>query len=66
MKIQHRIEPRYDTLGKIFLNGGRYTLAEQLAAIALQKPHLLYDCLVALSFGEHFFSFLHGSVKAKD
>ncbi|WP_366932227.1 hypothetical protein [Nostoc sp. NMS8] len=59
MKIQHGIEPRYDTFGEIFLNGGRYTLAEQLAAIALQKPYFLYDYLVALSFGEHFFSFCH-------
>ncbi|MEH1937544.1 MAG: hypothetical protein V7L14_28320 [Nostoc sp.] len=30
MKIQHGIEPRYDPVGEIFLNGGRYTLAEQL------------------------------------
>ncbi|MBX9253877.1 B12-binding domain-containing radical SAM protein [Desmonostoc muscorum CCALA 125] len=36
----------------------------QLMAIALQKPDLLYDYLVALGFGEHFFSFRH-EVKAE-
>ncbi|MBW4613994.1 MAG: B12-binding domain-containing radical SAM protein [Desmonostoc vinosum HA7617-LM4] len=35
----------------------------QLVAIALQKPHLFYDYFVALSFGEHFFTFRH-EVKA--
>ncbi|MEH1863046.1 MAG: DUF4070 domain-containing protein [Nostoc sp.] len=36
----------------------------QLVAIAFQKPHLLYDYFVALSLGEHFFSFRH-EVKAQ-
>ncbi|MBN3926013.1 DUF4070 domain-containing protein [Nostoc sp. NMS4] len=31
----------------------------QLGAIAFQKPDLLYYYLVALGFGEHFFSFRH-------
>ncbi|RCJ29225.1 B12-binding domain-containing radical SAM protein [Nostoc minutum NIES-26] len=36
----------------------------QLIAIALQKPSLFYDYFVALSLGEHFFSFRH-QVKAQ-
>jgi len=36
----------------------------QLIAIALQKQHLLYDYFVALSLGEHFFTFRH-TVKAQ-
>jgi radical SAM superfamily enzyme YgiQ (UPF0313 family) len=35
----------------------------QLLAIAFQKPQLLYDYFVALSLGEHFFTFRH-EVKA--
>ncbi|MEH2066862.1 MAG: DUF4070 domain-containing protein [Nostoc sp.] len=35
----------------------RFRFWWQLLAIALQKPDLLYGYLVALSFGEHFFSF---------
>ncbi|WP_322743935.1 hypothetical protein [Nostoc edaphicum] len=30
-----------------------------MVAITLQKLHLLYDYLVVLGFGEHFFSFRH-------
>ncbi|MBD2384527.1 B12-binding domain-containing radical SAM protein [Cylindrospermum sp. FACHB-282] len=36
----------------------------QLVAIALQKPHLFYDYLIALGVGEHFFNFRH-EVKAQ-
>jgi hypothetical protein len=35
----------------------------QLLAIALRKPHLVYDYLGSLSVGEHFFIFRH-EVKA--
>jgi hypothetical protein len=36
----------------------------QLIAIALRKPNLLYDYLIALGVGEHFFKFRH-EVKAQ-
>jgi hypothetical protein len=36
----------------------------QLFAIALQKPHVFYDYLIALGVGEHFFNFRH-EVKAQ-
>lgn len=36
----------------------------QLVAIALQKPHVFYDYLIALGVGEHFFNFRH-EVKAQ-
>ncbi|MGI2908874.1 B12-binding domain-containing radical SAM protein [Tolypothrix sp. VBCCA 56010] len=41
----------------------RFLFWQQLSAIALHKPHLLYDYFVALCFGEHFFTFRH-EVKA--
>jgi hypothetical protein len=31
----------------------------QLAAIALAKPRLVFDYLIALSAGEHFFAYRH-------
>jgi radical SAM superfamily enzyme YgiQ (UPF0313 family) len=37
----------------------RFRFWRQLIAIAFQKPDLLYDYFVALSLGEHFFSFRH-------
>ncbi|GAX39485.1 radical SAM domain-containing protein [Tolypothrix sp. NIES-4075] len=42
----------------------RFLFWKQLSAIALQKPHLFYDYFVALSLGEHFFTFRH-EVKAQ-
>ncbi len=42
----------------------RFRFWWQFLAIALTKPHLVYDYLAALSFGEHFFSFRH-EVKAQ-
>lgn len=41
----------------------RWRFWYQFLLIGLQKPHLWYDYLAALSFGEHFFSFRH-EVKA--
>ncbi|MBF2007724.1 MAG: DUF4070 domain-containing protein [Chlorogloeopsis fritschii C42_A2020_084] len=46
------------------LRSTRFRFWWQLLAIALQKPHLLYDYFVALSVGEHFFTFRH-EVKAQ-
>jgi radical SAM superfamily enzyme YgiQ (UPF0313 family) len=37
----------------------RWRFWGQLVAIALQKPKLLFDYLIALSAGEHFFSYRH-------
>jgi radical SAM superfamily enzyme YgiQ (UPF0313 family) len=37
----------------------RFRFWWQLGAIALRKPHLLYDYLIALGLGEHFFTFRH-------
>jgi radical SAM superfamily enzyme YgiQ (UPF0313 family) len=37
---------------------------QQLIAIALQKPHLFYDYMVALGLGEHFFTLRH-EIRAK-
>lgn len=42
----------------------RFSFWWQLIAIALQKPNLFYDYFVALSLGEHFFTFRH-QVKAR-
>jgi radical SAM superfamily enzyme YgiQ (UPF0313 family) len=46
------------------LRATRFRFWLQLLAIALRKPHLVYDYLAALSFGEHFFIFRH-QVKAR-
>ncbi|MFQ4141603.1 B12-binding domain-containing radical SAM protein [Chlorogloeopsis sp. ULAP02] len=46
------------------LRSTRFRFWWQLLAIALQKPNLLYDYFVALSVGEHFFTFRH-EVKAQ-
>lgn len=46
------------------LRSTRFRFWWQFAAIALQKPHLLYDYFVALGVGEHFFTFRH-EVKAQ-
>jgi radical SAM superfamily enzyme YgiQ (UPF0313 family) len=45
------------------LRSTRWQFWRQLGAIALHKPQLLYDYLVALGMGEHFFTFRH-EVKA--
>ncbi len=42
----------------------RFRFWWQLIALALRKPHLLYDYFYTLSIGEHFFNFRH-EVKAK-
>ncbi|AFZ56883.1 B12-binding domain-containing radical SAM protein [Anabaena cylindrica FACHB-243] len=42
----------------------RFLFWGQLIAIALRKPNLLYDYLIALGVGEHFFTFRH-EVKAQ-
>ncbi|MBF2086728.1 B12-binding domain-containing radical SAM protein [Thermoleptolyngbya sp. C42_A2020_037] len=41
------------------LRATRFRFWGQLLAIALTRPRLLYDYLVALSTGEHFFQFRH-------
>lgn len=42
----------------------RFRFWWQMLAIAWQNPRLVYDYLVALGFGEHFFNFRH-TVKAE-
>jgi radical SAM superfamily enzyme YgiQ (UPF0313 family) len=46
------------------LRSTRVQFWRQLVAIALHKPHLFYDYMVALGLGEHFFKFRH-EVRAK-
>lgn len=46
------------------LRSTRWRFWWQLVAIALQKPHVFYDYLIALGVGEHFFNFRH-EVKAQ-
>jgi hypothetical protein len=46
------------------LRSTRFVFWQQLITMARQKPHLLYDYLIALGTGEHFFKFRH-EVKAE-
>ena len=46
------------------LRSTRFVFWRQLIIMAWRKPHLLYDYLIALGTGEHFFKFRH-EVKAE-
>ena len=46
------------------LRSTRFVFWQQLITMIRRKPHLLYDYLIALGVGEHFFKFRH-EVKAE-